>query len=150
MEIAAKLSLGKTLLRSGIRVPPRIALPTAQFSRDWRLVHLDVVALGRKLRDAGLYLFPISHASRAAWGCGVSRERAVHRAILRAVQKLSREYSAAELLELQEQRWLGMWCVRVKARACHVQADPILALSPTVALLSPVLAEPLETRAMAA
>jgi hypothetical protein len=92
----------------------------------------------------------MSHASRAVCAYGTSRERAAQRAVLNALRKLPHEYNAAELLDVQEQRWFGISWVKVKARACQVQADPILALSPAVAVLSPVLAEPFDSRAMAA
>jgi len=118
--------VGTVFIEEGTPVPDSLVFESAPYSDGWRSVkNLNGYDLDRKIRSAGWTLFDLSHVNASVFG--FDREKAVHRAVKRALAKTkSDSFNALEISQVAAKRFLGLSCVTVGARMRHVQESMFL------------------------
>ena len=124
--VADQIRVGTVFIEEGTPVPDSLVFESAPYSDGWRSVkNLNGYDLDRKIRSAGWTLFDLSHVNASVFG--FDREKAVHRAVKRALAKTkSDSFNALEISQVAAKRFLGLSCVTVGGRMRHVQESMFL------------------------
>ena len=111
--MADQIRVGTVFIEENTPVPDSLVFESAPYSDGWRSVkNLNSYDLDRKIRAAGWTLFDLSHVNASVFG--FDREKAVHRAVKRALAKTkSDSFNALEISQVAAKRFLGLSCVTV-------------------------------------
>ena len=121
--------LHSILLRSGCALPDRADPPTEHFCDNWdqvqRFAALDFDIM---VRQTGWHFVWVQRSS-SRLGCGLTEEKAVHRAIARALRGIARQFNAAEFDALRIIRFAGFYIANVTMHARHIQQNTSLEMA---------------------
>jgi hypothetical protein len=132
------INTGRTLIRKTTKLPQQVFIKGEPVNREWLLLDDQVHAFEKKIRNAAWHFFWITDRA-CGWAIGHDRQSSLTAALVRALRKIKKRYSAAEISAIEDKAFLGIHFCRVHLATCHVQAEGILGLSPSVGMISPAL-----------
>lgn len=115
------MNLHTVFLREGSALPQLSDLRQAPFCVGWTEASGTLVTqLDFGIRGAGWHFMWIagSHSSR---GLGSTRESAIHKALVRALDKVGHRLNAAEIGLIEVRSFLGFTMANVTIHARHIQ-----------------------------
>ncbi|MDR5727813.1 MAG: hypothetical protein RB191_10335 [Terriglobia bacterium] len=133
-----QINAGRTLIRKNTKLPQQVFIKGEPVNREWLLLDDEVHAFEKKIRNAAWHFFWITDCA-CGWAIGHDRQSSMMVALVRALRKIKKRYSAAEISAIEDKAFLGVHLCRVHLATRHVQAEGILGLSPNVGMISPAL-----------
>jgi len=124
--MADPMNIGTIFIEEGTPSPSSLKFESEPYSNGWRSVkNLNGCELDRRLRAVGWNLFSLAQIKASV--VGFNRERAVRRAVKRALAKVtSDDFNALEIRQVAVKRFLGLTYVAVSAYARHLQESMFL------------------------
>ena len=113
-------------LRRGCKLPNGLAPLQETVGDDWlRITDVDAPVFDTMIRQAGWHFMCICIAN-AHNGFGITRQNAIDRALLHALEQVASRYNAAELNSVQVTKYLGFYVATVSVQSRQIQQETSL------------------------
>jgi len=115
------MKLHSIFLRKECLLPEGLELVREYMAADWTVVvGTPALVFDAMVRRAGWHFMWIS-GSCSRRGFGLTPEKAAHRALARALNRITRRFNAAELDSVQSRNYLGIHLSSVKLQPRQIQ-----------------------------
>ena len=113
-------------LRNGSDMPPHFDLAQQPYTKDWMLLEeIEAQVLDTMIRHAGWHFVCLQEdCSRS--GIGLSRDPAIHQALVRALEGLKMRFNASELESIQVSSYPVFYIAKVTIQPRHIQRNTSL------------------------
>ena len=116
-------------LRNKCDMPPHFDLAQQPYAENWMLLEeIEAPVLDTMIRQAGWHFVCLQEdCSRS--GVGLSRDEAIHQALVRALKGLKMRFNAAELESLHVSSYPAFHVAKVTLQPRHIQLNTSLEMA---------------------
>ena len=123
------MTLHSIFLRNGCTLPNDLGVPREPFREGWtRVEQIESHAFDALIRRAKWHFVWVQECYSKR-GYGRTEETAVHNALERVLNSVSKPFNAAEFDSLQISRFLGFYIANVSMHARHIQQNTSLEMA---------------------